>query len=82
MSFKKPDKKSKKLLDIFGREREGDKKHSISSLAGGGGGGGGGGGTERYKTRLLELLALVEHEFDQLHAENTACELLVCFMRC
>ena len=77
MSFKKPDKKSKKLLDIFGREREGDKKHSISSLAGGGGG-----GTERYKTRLLELLALVEHEFDQLHAENTACELLVCFMRC
>ncbi len=76
MSFKKPDKKSKKLLDIFGREREGDKKHSVSSLHGGGG------GAEGYKTRLLELLALVEHEFDQLHAENTACELLVCVMRC
>jgi len=29
-------------------------------------------GGEGYKTRLQELLSLVEQEFDQLHSENIA----------
>ncbi len=63
MSFKKPDKKAKRISKsslLLGRE----KKHNISVTS------------EGHKKRLLELFSLVEQEFDQLHTENTACELI------
>ena len=77
MSFKKTEKKAKKNSSGGRGSGVSPPSSSLAAISAQSGSGAGGGVLpEGTRTRLLELFAQIEHEFENVYSENAARELL------